>query len=83
MNTPPLTFTSVTTKKFTFSVKGDAEVHLSGYFEPDHGDDEDMYGDYPMGESDEDDEEIEDEDDEEEEKPAAKKPVTAAPVAAK
>lgn len=74
-------------QEVTFGVKGEAEVHLSGYFEPDHGDDEeDMYGDFPYGEEEddeeEDDEELEDES-EEEVKPVAKKPVAIAEAAKK
>lgn len=56
-------------QKVTFKVDGTAEVHLSGYFEPEHDDDD--FGDYAgfdeEDEDDEEEEEIEDEDDEEEE----------------
>jgi hypothetical protein len=48
-------------------VKGDAEVHLSGYYEPMHddGQEDDFYGDLP--EEDDEDEDFEGEDDDEDE----------------
>lgn len=62
-------------QEVSFLVKGEAEVHLSGYYEPSHEDGEDdLYGGFP-DEDDEDDEDIDEEeedDEEEEEAPKAK-----------